>query len=47
MEVIRGLSPKAGGSLAQSFVDAGILKEFTGQSRNRVFVFEEYLGSFE
>ena len=46
-ESICSLSPKAAGSLAQSFVDAAILKEFTGQSRNRVFVFEEYLGLFE
>lgn len=47
VESICSLSPKAAGSLIQSFVDAGVLKEFTGQSRNRVFVFEEYLGLFE
>ena len=47
VESICSLSPKAAGSLAQSFVDGAILKEFTGQSRNRVFVFEEYLGLFE
>ena len=47
VESICSLSPKAAGSLVQSFVDAGVLKEFTGQSRNRVFVFEEYLGLFE
>ena len=42
-----GLSPKAAGSLVQSFEDAGILKEFTGQSRNRIFVFKEYLDLFK
>lgn len=47
VEAICGLSPKAAGGLVQSFMDAGILKEFTGQSRNRAFVFEEYLGLFE
>ncbi|MCB9050779.1 MAG: Fic family protein [Lewinellaceae bacterium] len=47
VEAICNLSPKAAGSLIQSFEDSGILKEFTGQSRNRMFVFEEYLGLFK
>ena len=41
------LSPKAAGDLIQSFETAGILKELTGQSRNRVFVFEDYLNLFK
>ncbi len=41
------LSPKAAGDLIQSFETAGILKELTGQSRNRIFVFEDYLNLFK
>lgn len=41
-----GLSYKSANDLISNFVDAGILKETTGQSRNRVFVFEEYLNLF-
>ncbi len=37
---------KTANDLVTSFVEAGILKEMTGQSRNRVFVFEEYLKLF-
>lgn len=40
------LSPKAAGDLVRSFEDAGILKEWTGQSRNRSFEFTEYLKKF-
>lgn len=40
------LSPKAAGDLVRSFEDAGILKEWTGQSRNRSFEFSEYLQKF-
>jgi Fic family protein len=45
-EVCR-LSFKAANNLVTYFVSAGILKEMTGQSRNRVFVFEEYLNLFQ
>lgn len=41
------LSPKAAGDLIQSFETAGILKELTGQSRNRLFVFDDYLNLFK
>lgn len=37
---------KTANDLVQEFVTAGILKEMTGQSRNRVFVFDEYLRLF-
>tara|TARA_R110002124_G_scaffold246052_2_gene411141 strand:+ start:758 stop:1894 length:1137 start_codon:yes stop_codon:yes gene_type:complete len=40
------LSPKAAGDLVRSFEEAGILKEWTGQSRNRSFEFTEYLEKF-
>jgi Fic family protein len=43
---ITGLSYKAANNLITDYVDAGILKEMTGQSRNRVFVFENYLNLF-
>lgn len=38
---------KSANDLVFEFVQAGILKEMTGQNRNRVFVFEEYLKMFE
>lgn len=37
---------KTANDLVTEFVNAGILKEMTGQSRNRVFVFDEYLNLF-
>ena len=37
---------KTANDLVTEFVNAGILKEMTGQSRNRVFVFDEYLKLF-
>jgi Fic family protein len=43
---ITSLSYKAANNLISDFVEAGILKEMTGQSRNRVFVFEQYLNLF-
>lgn len=43
---VTGLSYKAANNLIANFVNAGILKEQTGQSRNRVFVFEKYLNLF-
>lgn len=44
---ITGLSYKAANNLITNFVEAGTLKEMTGQSRNRVFVFEQYLNLFK
>lgn len=43
---VSGLSYKAANNLVADFVNTGILKEMTGQSRNRMFVFEQYLGLF-
>jgi Fic family protein len=40
------LSPTAANDMAQTFVAAGILKEITGQGRNRIFIFENYLKLF-
>lgn len=37
---------KTANDLVTEFVNAGILKEMTGQSRNRVFVFDEYIKMF-
>jgi Fic family protein len=44
---ISGLSKKAANDLVAIFVHYKILKETTGQSRNRVFVLEEYLNLFK
>jgi len=41
------LSKKAAGDLVDSFEKAGILKEFTGFERNRIFSFHPYLSLFE
>ncbi len=40
------LSPKAAGDLINVFVEQRILKEFTGQFRNRIFMYESYLNQF-
>jgi Fic family protein len=47
VEKICDLSTKAAGDLVESFETAGFLKEFSGQSRNRVFVFEQYINLFK
>ncbi|WP_235941557.1 Fic family protein [Cyclobacterium roseum] len=41
-----GLSFKAANDLVADFIKVGILKEMTGQQRNRIFVFESYLNLF-
>lgn len=41
-----GLSFKAANDLVADFIKSNIIKELTGQNRNRVFVFEEYLKLF-
>lgn len=43
---ICGLSYKAANDLVTDFVSRDILIEMTGQSRNRVFIFEQYLNLF-
>lgn len=40
------LSFKSANNLVTDFMNEGILKEMTGQSRNRMFVFERYLDLF-
>lgn len=45
--ILTGLSFKAANDLVQLMWEKEILKESTGNRRNRVFVFEEYLQAFE
>lgn len=44
---ICGLSKKAAGSLVDTFVENEILAEVTGNTRNRIFLFERYLELFQ
>lgn len=44
---ICSLSRKAANDLVAGFVQQGILKEITGQTRNRVFAFDQYLNCFK
>jgi Fic family protein len=46
VQALTKTSYKAANDLVSDFVAAGILKEMTGKSRNRVFVFEKYLELF-
>lgn len=45
-EKVCNLSARAAGNLVKSFEDAGILVEITGQRRNRLYLFENYLNIF-
>ena len=47
VEEVCGLRPKYAGELVKLFEDKHILKEYSGQARNRIFVYEEYLNLFE
>jgi len=47
VQSICNLSPKAGGQLVNKMIEIKILKEFTGQFRNRIFMYEQYLNLFE
>lgn len=46
VQKITGLSPKAANDLVQIFMDHKILYESTGNQRNRVFIFREYMRMF-
>jgi Fic family protein len=46
VQKITKLTPITANGLVQAFMAAGILKETTGNQRNRVFVFEDYLRLF-
>lgn len=46
VQEITGHSKKAANDLVQAFVEKGILTEITGQQRNRLFVFHEYMRLF-
>lgn len=43
---ITGLTYKASNDLVSDFIAASILKEQTGQQRNRIFIFHEYIDLF-
>lgn len=45
-QTLLGVSYKAANNLISEMVQNGLLKEMTGQSRNRVFLFDEYLKLF-
>lgn len=46
VETLTELSFKAANGLVTNFVQANILREMTGQSRNRLFVFDDYIKRF-
>lgn len=46
VQSLTGNSYKAANELINDFVNVGVLKEMTGQNRNRVFVFDDYLKLF-
>ncbi len=43
---ICGLSPKSAGELVKLFEKTQLLREFTGNFRNRIFIYESYLNLF-
>lgn len=46
VETLTGLSFKAANDLVSKFVAVNILKEMTGQTRNRLFIFDNYINRF-
>lgn len=46
VQAVCNLSPKAAGELVELFRKHNLLKEFTGNHRNRIFIFEKYLNLF-
>ena len=47
VESICSLSPKSAGDLVSKFQQMNVLSEFTGQHRNRIFMYEPYLELFD
>jgi Fic family protein len=47
VQMLCNLSPKAAGDLVKLFEKHGLLKEFTGNFRNRIFSYKPYLSLFE
>jgi Fic family protein len=47
VEKITGLKNPNALALVSKFVKQGILKEITGQKRNRVFIYQSYVKLFE
>ncbi len=47
VETITGLSKKTAGSLVNAFVENQIISEVTGNTRNRLYIFEPYLALFD
>ncbi|MCB9262552.1 MAG: Fic family protein [Flavobacteriales bacterium] len=47
VQTLLGLSYKAANDMVNDFVQASILEEMTGQNRNRIFVFDQYLKLFK
>jgi Fic family protein len=46
VQEICSLGPKSSGDLVKLFVQKKILKEFTGNFRNRIFIYEKYISLF-
>ncbi|MEO6584564.1 MAG: hypothetical protein ABIO05_09585, partial [Ferruginibacter sp.] len=46
VQKICNLSPKAAGELVKLFEEHELLKEFTGNYRNRIYSFDKYLNLF-
>lgn len=46
VQILLNTSYKSANDLVSEFVEAGILKEMTGQIRNRVFIFDDYIKLF-
>jgi hypothetical protein len=47
VEKLTGLSQPAAGGLVRAMQAAGVLVETTGQRRNRIFAFRDYLALFK
>ena len=47
VQKVCSLSPKSAGDLVKLYEKHGLLKEFTGNFRNRIFMYKPYLSLFE